>query len=82
MILPSKLVVMLILSPCLLRNLLVLTKCGAGVEENGVPPYSIFCDTQIADGGWTVIQRRKDNSVAFNRPWSDHEKGFGDLNGS
>ena len=42
---------------------------------------SVFCDTQTADGGWTVIQRRKDGSVDFNRPWSDYEKGFGDLNG-
>ena len=41
---------------------------------------SVFCDTQTADGGWTVIQRRKDGSVDFNRPWSDYEKGFGDLN--
>ena len=42
---------------------------------------SVFCDTQTANGGWTVIQRRKDGSVDFNRPWSDYEKGFGDLNG-
>ena len=42
---------------------------------------SVFCDTQTADGGWTVIQRRNDGSVDFNRPWSDYEKGFGDLTG-
>ena len=41
----------------------------------------MYCDTKTADGGWTVIQRRKNGSVDFNRPWSDYEKGFGDLNG-
>ena len=42
---------------------------------------NVYCDTTTADGGWTVIQRRKDGSENFNRPWSDYEKGFGDLNG-
>ena len=41
----------------------------------------MYCDTTTANGGWTVIQRRKDGSENFNRPWADYEKGFGDLNG-
>ena len=31
-------------------------------------------------GGWTVIQRNKnDSKVIFDRFWADYEKGFGDL---
>jgi len=41
----------------------------------------MYCDTTTANGGWTVIQRRKDGTENFNRPWTDYENGFGDLNG-
>ena len=42
---------------------------------------NVLCDTTTAGGGWTVIQRRLDGSENFNRPWSDYEKGFGNLTG-
>ena len=41
----------------------------------------MYCDTTTANGGWTVIQRRKDESKNFSRSWANYEKGFGDLNG-
>lgn len=43
--------------------------------------FKVFCD-QNTGGGWTVIQRRVDKSVSFDRPWSYYKKGFGDLNGN
>ena len=53
-------------------------KCWCGGKWNIA---DVYCDSQTADGGWIVIQRRKDGSVNFDRPWADYVKGFGDLNG-
>lgn len=43
--------------------------------------FEVFCDMESNGGGWTVIQRRINGSVNFNRTWADYKNGFGDLRG-
>uniref|UniRef100_A0A8C5P7A6 Fibrinogen C-terminal domain-containing protein n=1 Tax=Leptobrachium leishanense TaxID=445787 RepID=A0A8C5P7A6_9ANUR len=38
-------------------------------------PFLVYCD--MSDGGWTVIQRRSNGKVRFNRKWDDYKQGFG-----
>ncbi|XP_064553637.1 fibrinogen-like protein 1 [Drosophila montana] len=47
----------------------------------GVGPFLAPCESRYQGSGWTVIQRRLDGSVNFNRNWNDYRNGFGDLNG-
>ncbi|XP_071837312.1 uncharacterized protein [Apostichopus japonicus] len=44
-----------------------------GYEE----PFEVFCNHDVGTGGWTVIQRRTDGSVNFNRNWLEYKEGFG-----
>ncbi|ALC39524.1 maker492 [Drosophila busckii] len=47
----------------------------------GHESFEVCCDSKTAGSGWTVIQRRQDGSVSFNRTWSEYREGFGQLNG-
>ncbi|XP_053692810.1 ficolin-1-like [Sabethes cyaneus] len=46
---------------------------------SSIAPFPAYCEVEA--GGWTVIHRRFDNSVSFNRSWTEFSDGFGNLQG-
>ncbi|KAG7330569.1 hypothetical protein KOW79_006791 [Hemibagrus wyckioides] len=40
-----------------------------------------WCEQDVDNGGWTIIQRRKDGSVNFFRNWESYKQGFGNIDG-
>ncbi|KAJ8033441.1 Tenascin-X [Holothuria leucospilota] len=42
-------------------------------------PFEAYCDNDMDSGGWTVILRRFNDSLGFDRNWRDYKKGFGFL---
>ncbi|PIK41877.1 hypothetical protein BSL78_21274 [Apostichopus japonicus] len=43
-------------------------------------PFEVYCNNEIDGGGWTVIQRRLEGTIDFNRNWQSYKDGFGFLN--
>ncbi|KAJ8019626.1 Angiopoietin-related protein 7 [Holothuria leucospilota] len=42
-------------------------------------PFEVYCDNEDNLGGWTVVLRRLDDSLTFNRNWEEYKNGFGFL---
>ncbi|KAH8263436.1 hypothetical protein KR044_009116, partial [Drosophila immigrans] len=51
------------------------------VRIPGMEPFAAPCESHILGGGWTVIQRRLNGSIDFQRSWNEYRDGFGDLRG-
>ena len=51
------------------------------INPDNQTAFQVYCDMDTSGGGWTVIQRRFDGSVDFNRTWSECARGFGNKTG-
>lgn len=59
---------------------------GSGIYEIRIPsfsdkPFKVVGDAATRGGNWTIILRRMDGSVNFNRDWNKYKVGFGQLDG-
>ncbi|XP_053698047.1 ficolin-1-like isoform X2 [Sabethes cyaneus] len=48
---------------------------------SSIAPFPAYCENNVEGGGWTVIHRRFNGDLSFNRSWADFKNGFGDLQG-
>lgn len=42
---------------------------------NAKAPFEVYCEMDYYDGGWTLIQKRRDGTVNFDRLFNDYATG-------
>ncbi|XP_071953493.1 ryncolin-1-like [Antedon mediterranea] len=62
----------------------ILGSGGSGlypIAKTGRNALLLYCDMDTGEGGWTVFQRREDDSLDFYRSWEEYKNGFGNVCG-
>ncbi|XP_033149842.1 fibrinogen-like protein 1 [Drosophila busckii] len=69
-------------------NIYETTSCeayGNDIQRIRIPgrdAFPVCCNSTFGSNeGWTVIQRRTDGTLNFDRKWDEYKNGFGDLRG-
>ncbi|XP_067653934.1 techylectin-5A-like [Haliotis asinina] len=60
-----------------------MTSSGVySVSPDGGTPFNVYCDMASDGGGWTLVQRRVNETVGFDKNWAEYKNGFGSLDGN
>ena len=73
---------MVLLDCATMRKLGVTANGIYSIDPDSKGPMNVSCDMTTNGGGWTVIQRRANNSTDFYQDWPSYKQGFGTLTGN
>ncbi|XP_042735776.1 fibrinogen-like protein 1-like protein isoform X1 [Lagopus leucura] len=52
------------------------------IQPSGLHPIMVYCEMNVTDGSWTVIQRNSHNTdITWAESWSTYKYGFGNVRG-